>query len=555
MEAIKEIQKEVRSRQILAMIVYALIQMTSLITPYLMGVIIDDYIPNQDIFHIIVGIALFVAIPMMTILLQTIYQYFKFVYLRKKGNEIALRVMKNLVYQKKNFFDQQNSMELLSYCSKEATGYLQFYVSEMSQFYVNIFVAVVVFLVLLWMNQQIALLQLLYYPIAYLPTRFIMKNIDKIIQRILSLNAELNQIKGDIFQAIELVKLARLEEKKLDEVNEKNEAVNAIWGRVAALDSLTGAWSNAFTSVLFKGITFGIGALLIISFGQNLQVGQLVSIITYAGIFYASVNSVIMTKVMDQKKTGEYEKLFSFLELSGEKEEEEKKAPFSLQEEIRFTDCCFRYDSQEDWVLQHMNLRFKAGSWTGIVGPSGQGKSTVLDIILKLYPVEDGSVFIDDVDINRINAFSIRDHITKIAQDVFLFPGTIEENLKLMREGITEEEIWEALRFACLDDYVRELPQGIKTDVGEAGKLMSGGERQRLSIAMGLLRGNKILLLDEITSNLDLSLEERLADHFQELVQNGYTIISISHRLSFLKYAQDVYEMREGKAQLQRDMP
>ena len=124
-----------------------------------------------------------------------------------------------------------------------------------------------------------------------------------------------------------------------------------------------------------------------------------------------------------------------------------------------------------------------------------------------------------------------------------------------MREGITEEEIWEALRFACLDDYVRELPQGIRTDVGEAGKLMSGGERQRLSIAMGLLRGNKILLLDEITSNLDLSLEERLADHFQELVQNGYTIISISHRLSFLKYAQDVYEMREGKAQLQRDMP
>ena len=121
--------------------------------------------------------------------------------------------------------------------------------------------------------------------------------------------------------------------------------------------------------------------------------------------------------------------------------------------------------------------------------------------------MEDGSVFIDDVDINRINAFSIRDHITKIAQDVFLFPGTIEENLKLMREGITEEEIWEALRFACLDDYDRELPQGIKTDVGEAGKLMSGGERQRLSIAMGLLRGNKILLLDEITTNQDLSLE------------------------------------------------
>jgi ABC-type multidrug transport system fused ATPase/permease subunit len=199
-------------------------------------------------------------------------------------------------------------------------------------------------------------------------------------------------------------------------------------------------------------------------------------------------------------------------------------------------------------VLNHIDLCFKKGEWTGIVGPSGQGKSTILDIILKLYPVCDGTVFIDGTDINRMNAFSIRDQVTKIAQDVFLFPGTIEDNLRLMREGVSEEEMWEALRFACLDEYVKTMPQGIKTDVGEAGKLMSGGERQRLSIAMGILRGNQILLLDEVTSNLDIEIEERLAKHFYELVRKGYTIIAVSHRMSFLKHAQKVYEIQNGQA-------
>lgn len=548
MDAIHSIKREVRGRQIVSVVVYAMIQLTSLITPYLMGIIIDQYIPSGDISRIVFGIVLFVLIPMLTILMQTVYQYFKFVYLRKKGNEIALRIMENIVYQKKSFFDRENSMELLSYCSKEATGYLQFYISDMSQFYVNIFISVVILAVLFLIDPRMALIQLLYYPVAYLPTTWIMKNINKIIERILTLNAEMNQLKGDIFKAIEFIKLGRLEQKKLAEVNEKNEAVNAIWGRVAALDSLTGAWSNAFTSVLFKGVTFGVGALLVIAFGQDLQVGQLVSVITYAALLYSSVNSIILTKITDRKKTSEYEKLFSFLDLEGEREEEEKKADFHYGRNIEFKNCSFSYESKEEPVLNHIDLCFKKGEWTGIVGPSGQGKSTILDIILKLYPVCDGTVFIDGMDINRMNAFSIRDQVTKIAQDVFLFPGTIEDNLRLMREGVSEEEMWEALRFACLDEYVKTMPQGIRTDVGEAGKLMSGGERQRLSIAMGILRGNQILLLDEVTSNLDIEIEERLAKHFYELVRKGYTIIAVSHRMSFLKHAQKVYEIQNGQA-------
>lgn len=551
-ESMDYIKKDVQRKQILSIVIYAVIQMTSLITPYLMGVVIDRYIPDRDMPGIIVGILLFVMIPMITILLQTVYQYFLIKYIRKKGNQIALEIMENLIYQEKRFFDQENSMELLSYCSKEAVGYLNFYLSDMSRYYVNIVMAVIIFIIMLWVSPVLGVLQLLYLPIAYFPVRGIMKNIDKEVQTIVTLNAEMNQVKGDIFKAIEFIKLARLEQKKLAEVSLRNDKVNGVWGKVAALDGLSGAWANAFASVLFKGLTFGIGAVFVISAVHTMQIGQLVAIITYGALYYANVNSILQTQINKRKKNSEYEKLFSFLNLSGERERDKDKSTFCLRRCIEFRHCNFSYDSKEN-VLKNMDLRLEAGQWTGLVGPSGQGKSTILDIILKLYSVEDGAVYVDDQDLNEVSCFSIRENITKIAQDIYLFPGTIEDNLRLVCPDISEEKIWEALRFACLDEYVAALPKGIRTDVGEAGKLMSGGERQRLSIAMGVLRGNKILLLDEVTSNLDVVLEEKLAEHFNELLRKGYTIISISHRMGFLKYAQNVYEIRDGESKAIRE--
>lgn len=539
------IQKEMRRRQIVSMLVFALIQLTSLITPYLMGKIIDVYIPTGNTGRIIGGIVLFITIPMLTILLQTGYQYARIKYIRKKGNQVALQIMENLIYQEKRFFDQENSMELLSYCSKEATGYFDFYLSDMSRFYVNILMTAVIFVLLTIIDPVLGVLQLLYLPLAYFPVKHIMKNVDKEIQKILELNAQMNQMKGDVFQAVEFVKLAQLEQKKLQEVGEKNQQINGAWGKVAALDSLSGAWANAFASVLFKGLTFGLGALFVVSAIGHLQIGQLISVITYGGLFYANINAILQTQIDKKKKNSEYERLFSFLELTGEREQDAGKEDFALQKEIVFDHCSFSYKEGEP-ILKDASLCFEVGKWTGIVGPSGEGKSTILDILLKLYPVANGCVRVDGKDLNNLSRFSIRAQVTKIAQDIFLFPGTIADNLMLMGENITEEQMWQALRFACLEEYVKSLPQGIHTDVGEAGKLMSGGERQRLSIAMGILRGCKILLLDEVTSNLDAAIEAKLAEHFHALQEKGYTIISISHRMNFLKYAQKVYELRDG---------
>lgn len=543
----KLMTKDIRQRRLASIAVFASIQALTLVSPYLMGAIIDDYIPGRKTGKIAAGILFFVLIPFATILLQTLYNYFTIKYVRQKGNEYALQIMERLVYKEKSYFDRENSLELLSYASKETVGYINFYVAELSQYYVSILIAAIVFGILCFLHPALGGLQLLYLPLAYFPVRLIMRNVDREIQSVVAENAKINQVKGDIFQAIEFIKLSRLEKRKLEEVNQKNQSVNGIWGKISALDTLCGIWTSGFATVLFTGLTFGAGAMLILFGESGLQVGQLVSVISYCGIFYAKVNFILQTVVDKKKKENEYRKVFAYLELEGEREKEKGKKPFELAEKIQFRNCTFGYNETEN-ILQGLTIPLEKGKWTGIVGASGSGKSTMFDIIMKLYNVPDGEVYVDDLDINQIDCFSIRDRITKISQEVFLFPGTLEDNLKLVRPDATEEDIRRALDFACLSEYVSTLPEGIRTDVGEAGKLMSGGEKQRLSIAMGILRGNKVLLLDEVSSNLDPKVEDILAEHFHSLAEQGYTIISISHRMEFLKYADAVYEIKKGQA-------
>lgn len=542
----KSIKKDIRKYQIISIILYLLVQILSLITPLLMGFVIDEYIPNKEINKIIFGVILFVSIPLISVSLQSLYNYLIIKFGRKKGNDIAIEIMRKMIYQDNSYFDRENSLELLSYSSKEAVGYVNFYINDMSKLYVNVIISVVIFVVLLFLNPYLALIQLLYIPLTIFPVKKMMKNIELEVTQIVTKNAEINQTKGDVFKSIEFIKLNRLEEKKLEEVKNKNNFINKIWGKVAALDTTSGIWSSGFVTVLFTGITFIIGALFIVLETYDLKIGELVSIITYCGLLYSNVNVIIQSNINKKKKDAEYSKLFSYLELNGEIEENTNKKEFKLHNSIDFIDCNFKYND-ETIALKNINLTIQKGKWTGIIGKSGSGKSTLLDLITKLYRVTEGQILVDGIDINKIDTFSIREKVTKVTQDIVLFPGTIEDNMKLINAKITEKEIIEVLDFVELNDYINSLPKGIKTDVGEAGKLMSGGEKQRLSIAMGLIRGNKILLLDEVTSALDIKTEEKIVDNLKKLVNEGYTIVSISHKLEFLKYADIIYTISDGE--------
>nr|WP_276939680.1 ABC transporter ATP-binding protein [Helcococcus sueciensis] len=530
-----------KSISILSFIIFITLQIITLIPPIVMKNIVDDYIPNKNLNYIYIGILLFVLIPFIHILIQAIFNYITIVFARNSGNKLSIDILKNLINQKKSFFDNENSIELATYASKEAVQYINFYVSELPKYYGYIITSIIIFILILNYSVYLALLQLFIIPLAIFPIKRISKSLEKNIENVLEYNAVIGQTRADIFKGIDTIKSLRIEDKKIAEVECLNTKISKMWGKIAALDMITGIWITGFLSMLFTGLTFGVGSYLIIENIESITIGQLVSIISFSGILYININNIFRTRIEIKKHDTENSKLFSFLDLVGE--ENDDKIEINDIENIKINNLNFSYNDSKK-AVENFNFNCKKGDFVGIFGKSGVGKSTIFNLLLKFYDVDDNSIFYNNTDINKINSLSIRDNITLISQKFNLFPGTIKYNLNLANPDVSNEEIEEVLNFVKLDEYIKSLENGILTDIGEAGKLMSGGEMQRLALAQGLLRKNKVLLLDEITSNIDKNTEKVIKDNILKLHNTGeYIIIAISHNKEFLEDCNKLYEI------------
>ncbi len=531
-------------------VIYLLIQTLILIPPMLMRQIIDVNLPNNETGRLVINILLFAGIPFLYLIGQSIYNYYAICFARNKGQEISMRILKNLLNQKMSYFDEQNSMELLSYSSKEAINYLYFHMMERPQYYVNILFALIIEILLFTYSPWVALIQLLFIPLAILPSSAISKKLQTSINSVLEDNAKLNQLKSDILRGILTVKQLRIEDNRLKKVDEINQNIVKQWGVVAALDQTSASWTSTFLSKLFTALSFGLTAFLIMyKVKPEISIGALVSIMAYAALLYSSLSTIFRNHIETGKNEAEYEKLFSYYTMEGESEENIDKKPFEFKDKIELRDLSFRYSKDKDYTWKNLNITIERGKWTGLMGASGIGKSTLLNVLLKFYDIESGNISVDGIDYKQIDSFSIRDKITKVSQDLFFFPGSLRDNLLLANEQARDAEMLAVLDKVCLSDYISKLPNGLDTEIGEAGKLMSGGEKQRLSLAQALLRGNKILFLDEISANLDKDTESILKKRLRELVvKEGYTILSISHNDEFLSSADRIYLIEKDGA-------
>jgi ATP-binding cassette subfamily B protein len=212
---------------------------------------------------------------------------------------------------------------------------------------------------------------------------------------------------------------------------------------------------------------------------------------------------------------------------------------------IEFEGVSFAYPSG-DKVFDNLDLRFDAGKRTGLVGPSGGGKSTILSLLQRFYDVNQGRILIDGQDIARITQDSIRRAISFVPQDISLLHRSVFDNIRYGKPEATEAEVLKAAEAACCRDFIEALPQGFETIVGDRGARLSGGQRQRIAIARALLKDSPILLLDEATSSLDSESEEAIRQALDHLMQ-GRTVIAIAHRLSTLRNFDRIVVLQEGQ--------
>lgn len=299
---------------------------------------------------------------------------------------------------------------------------------------------------------------------------------------------------------------------------------------------------SAFTTMITVVVVI-VGAVLIAE--NNISVTDLVTFLLYINVFTDPVRTLIDFTEQFQNGYSGFERFTEILAIEPDIWDDEDAVDLAeVRGDIDFCDVSFRYNENTSRVLRHINLHVDAGEYVALVGASGAGKTTLCSLIPRFYDVSDGDIRIDGQDIRHYHLKSLRDHIGIVQQDVYLFAGSIYENISYGRPGATREEVIEAAKNANAHDFIMSLPDGYDTDIGQRGVKLSGGQKQRLSIARVFLKNPPILIFDEATSALDNESEKVVQDSLETLAKNRTTFV-IAHRLTTIEHAKRIPVLTE----------
>ena len=308
------------------------------------------------------------------------------------------------------------------------------------------------------------------------------------------------------------------------------------------------AWSVYGPAMGFVGDT---GVILLMGFGAwwcisgELTVGQLGQFLLLIGMLYEPVGRLNALGTTFVSSAAAARRVFDILQLEDSENLHVGEALPAAKGEIRFVNVSFRYDESRP-TLTHVNLTVQPNQTVAIVGATGAGKSTLFQLLTRFYDPEEGEILLDGRSIREFSKVALRDSIGYVTQESYLFNQTVRENLKLGRPEVNDAELWEALEAACAKDFVERMPDGLDASVGERGSRLSGGEKQRISIARAFLKNAPILLLDEATSAVDTKSEKLIQEAIDRLRANR-TCLVIAHRLSTIKNADCIYVMKQGQ--------
>jgi ABC-type multidrug transport system fused ATPase/permease subunit len=529
----------------LSFILALAVQLISLVPPLIMQRIIDQLIPAGNLRDVTISVLFFIAIPILMTAANTFYKYILAVVARRSGRALTLAAFANVLQQRMPYFDRTNSSELATFIRQETMKYVMFWLADLPQLAANVVVCLVIVGYVFHIHWLLALLLCLYFPIAFFPSNFFGRVVNGLTGRIIQANGKMAQTITDSVRSIRLVKAFQLEKKQTNTLKKALTDAVSVWSKVAFFDNLTALWITNFVNQLIIGVIFVVAAGLVIQ-GQ-MTVGGIVIVLSYLAVFYANAATILNTNYEFKKQLAEFAPLADLLQLSDG--ETSGDLPLTDFQRIEFDHVTFHYTEERGDILRDLSLVIKRGTWVGLVGESGAGKTTIFDLLLRFYQPQKGSIEIDQTPIADYLLSALRGQITLVSQSISIFPGTIRENLLLAKAGATDAELEEVLNEVALTKFVQSLPEGLDTPVGEAGSLLSGGQQQRLSLAQGLLRHSPILLLDEISSALDSDTAEAIKEMVYRLKeQNQLTILSISHDRQFLTRCDAIYRIQNGQA-------
>ena len=398
--------------------------------------------------------------------------------------------------------------------------------------------------VMFYQNWKLALFAIIMIPLASFAARSLGKRMGKITTQAQEEAGKLNSYILEIFKNHKIIKIFQKEDyefsradKVLNSLKEKMTKISVVLNRASPI-------METLTGIMIAGLIYYAGQLI---FKQELEVNNFFSFLAAMMLAYQPVRSLATLNMSINQGISAGQRILPLIEAKSKIFDKPGSEDYNINKaDISFNNVNFEYEINENKVLQDVNIEIEGGKMTALVGHSGAGKSTILNLIPRFYDISGGDIKVDGRSIYEIKLKSLRSNISLVSQDVTLFDDTIKNNIIYGNSSATEQEVSDAINFSYCSDFIRNLPNKEDTIIGENGVRLSGGEKQRISIARAMLKKSKIILLDEATSSLDADTEHKIQEAIKLLTKNRTTVV-IAHRLSTIMMLDNIYVLEKGK--------
>lgn len=530
----------------LAFIMLVIATVADVLGPIVMKIFIDNYLtPRKFPWQ---ALTLLAALFIVLYAVSAIFHYLQALSFQK----IALHVIQKMrveVFSKVQhlgltFFDRTPGGSLVSRITNDTEAIKDLYVSVLSTFISSGITMIGIFTGMFFLDSRLALICLVLMPFILILMWAYRKLSSKVYRvtrvKLSQLNAKLNES----LQGMAMIQAMRQERRMREEFGKINNEHKKALMKSVRLNSLM--LRSAVYSVYLLGLIMILSFFGIQSLGGVVQIGVLYAFVNYLDRFFDPINQIMQQLTFYQQAMVSAERVFGLLD-------EERTAPARQGTErpavvngrVEFRDVSFSYDGKTD-VLKHISFVAEPGKTVALVGHTGSGKSSIINLLMRFYPVERGAVYIDGKPLKTFSDEELRRKLGLVLQDSFLFVGDVADNIRLSRRQVSDAEVKKAAEFVQADPFIEQLPRKYHEPVGERGATFSSGQRQLLSFARTMALNPKILVLDEATANVDTETEEAIQAALKKM-REGRTTIAIAHRLSTVQDADQILVLHHGE--------
>ncbi len=456
---------------------------------------------------------------------------------------LQFQMAKSLINADTQIIDQKHSGKFISNLTYDVSQITNMLSTAILNLFKDSLTLFGLLFVMFYQNWKLSLIAIIMIPIAGMASKTLGKRVGKVVTEAQEKSGFLNTHLIELFKNHKLIKIFQREDYEskrtdghLDQLKEKNIKINTVFVRLSPI-------METLTGIMIAILIFYSGKLAL---NNEIEIGNFFSFLAAMMLAYQPVRALSNLNMILKQGLSAANRILPIIDNQNNIIDQEGSQDINItNSEIKFNNINFKYNADEKNILTNVNLNITGGKMTSLVGHSGAGKSTILNLIPRFYDVQSGDIMIDDQSIYKVKIKSLRDQISLVSQDTTLFDDTIKNNIRYAKDNVSDEEIVTAAKFSYAHEFIDKLPNKYETMIGENGIRLSGGEKQRLSIARAMIKKSPIILLDEATSSLDAETESKIQDALKILTKDRTTIV-IAHRLSTILNSDQIYIIDAG---------